>query len=359
MIISGWFANIVSVYVANYMNVQFDNLPPVRQTGVASRGARRRVLPWLLLAVVAAGSALGIAVWYGAGQSPPPRSTRSILPVHVPELPNNRIKPLTPEQALTANAAVPRSGEPVEPAPVFKLPATSAGELARASALDCLSAAVYYEAASEPLQGQRAVAQVVLNRVRHPAFPKSVCGVVYQGADRRTGCQFTFSCDGSLARHPSERGWQLARAVAAAALDGSVERSVGMATHYHTVWVVPYWADSLTKIGVVGAHIFYRWPGFWGRPAAFNGRYVGEDQAGSALNDAVGGLAPASGFRDPAGAPVPLSAILADHSKGQLALPDGLAQNAPLAADRDRGALVTDEARGVLIPGHQTLSVKP
>ena len=97
-----------------------------------------------------------------------------------------------------------------------------------------------YEAGDDPA-GQRAVAQVVLNRVRHPAFPKTVCGVVFEGQDRTTGCQFTFSCDGALTRwSPSPALWTAARQIATAALTGTVYRPVGYATHYHTDWVVPY-----------------------------------------------------------------------------------------------------------------------
>jgi hypothetical protein len=115
---------------------------------------------------------------------------------------------------------------------------------------------------------------VVLNRVRHPAFPKSVCGVVFQGAERPTGCQFTFTCDGSLGRKPSAEGWRAARKIAEAALAGAVYAKAGQATHYHTRWVVPYWASELAKIGDVGAHIFYRWQGPWGQPAAFKAAYT-------------------------------------------------------------------------------------
>ena len=120
------------------------------------------------------------------------------------------------------------------------------------SALDCLTQAVYYEAGFESEAGKRAVAQVVLNRVRHPAFPKSVCGVVYQGSERTTGCQFSFTCDGSLARIPARTAWGSARQVAQSALSGWVERSVGTATHYHANYVVPYWASSLDKIVQIG-----------------------------------------------------------------------------------------------------------
>jgi hypothetical protein len=142
-------------------------------------------------------------------------------------------------------------------------------------ALRCLTQAIYYEAASEPDAGQRAVAQVVLNRVAHPAYPDTVCGVVYQGSERRTGCQFTFTCDGSLARQPVRVFWDRARRVALAALSGAVYKPVGLATHYHTVQVHPYWAASLDRVGTIGAHTFYRWRGTAGRPAAFHFTYAG------------------------------------------------------------------------------------
>lgn len=139
----------------------------------------------------------------------------------------------------------------------------------RERALSCLTAAVYYEAASEPDDGQRAVAQVVLNRMAHPAYPKSVCGVVFQGSERATGCQFTFTCDGALMRKPSRYFWSRAEAVARAALGGYVYAPVGLATHYHTFAVHPYWADSLNFIGQIGAHRFYRMHGPAGDSGAF------------------------------------------------------------------------------------------
>lgn len=141
-------------------------------------------------------------------------------------------------------------------------------------ALQCLTAAIYYEAASESDAGQRAVAQVVLNRVTHPAYPNTVCGVVYQGSER-PGCQFSFACDGSLARKPMRAFWDRARRVAADALAGYVYAPIGLATHYHTTAVHPYWAPSLDFIGTIGAHRFYRWAGAAGRPAAFTARYAG------------------------------------------------------------------------------------
>lgn len=145
----------------------------------------------------------------------------------------------------------------------------------RGRALQCLTAAIYYEAASEPDAGQRAVAQVVLNRVAHPAYPKTVCGVVYEGSERSTGCQFSFTCDGSLARRPARLFWDRAENVARAALAGYVYAPVGLATHYHTVQVHPYWAPSLNYLGTIGAHRFYSFRGPAGSPASFRFAYAG------------------------------------------------------------------------------------
>ncbi len=140
----------------------------------------------------------------------------------------------------------------------------------------CLAEAVYYEAGFEPVDGQRAVAQVVLNRVRDSNFPDTVCGVVYQGWWRRTGCQFSFVCDGSLVRRPpGDDEWTRARAVADQALNGYVAVAVGTATHYHTDYVKPYWGKSVVEVAQVGTHIFYRWPGKAGEVAALSRPYAG------------------------------------------------------------------------------------
>lgn len=145
----------------------------------------------------------------------------------------------------------------------------------RTRAIDCLTAAVYYEAASEPDQGQRAVAQVVLNRVAHPAYPDTVCGVVYQGSERSTGCQFSFSCDGAIGRRPNPFFWERARRTAKAALSGYVEPAVGLATHYHTIQIHPYWAPSLNHITTIGAHRFYSFKGKAGQAGTFRFAYAG------------------------------------------------------------------------------------
>jgi hypothetical protein len=126
--------------------------------------------------------------------------------------------------------------------------------------LDCLSRAVYYESRSEDLVGQVAVAEVVMNRVHDPRFPKSICGVVYQGQYRETGCQFTFTCDGSVRVKPSGDAWDRAKAVALHVMLGLNKAVTNGATHYHTDYVNPYWAPGLVETAEIGQHIFYRFP---------------------------------------------------------------------------------------------------
>ncbi len=176
-----------------------------------------------------------------------------------------KVYALPQEAARALNAEIPFSRLPNPAARPFVF-AGSPNDLARA--IDCLAAAQIYEAGDDAV-GEKAVAQVVLNRVRHPAFPKTVCGVVFQGQERTTGCQFTFSCDGALARTPSPGAWERARDIARGALAGQVFKAVGYATHYHTNWVVPYWSGSLDKVTAVGTHLFFRWTGWWGTPPAF------------------------------------------------------------------------------------------
>lgn len=135
--------------------------------------------------------------------------------------------------------------------------------------LECLTQAVYYEARGEGRSGMEAVAQVVLNRVRHPAFPKSVCGVVFQGAARRTGCQFSFTCNGAMRGRVNPAAWNRARSIASAALSGSVSVAVGSATHFHTTGVAPGWRNSLIRVGQVGSHVFYRFGGRAGSVSTF------------------------------------------------------------------------------------------
>jgi spore germination cell wall hydrolase CwlJ-like protein len=146
------------------------------------------------------------------------------------------------------------------------------GALDSARDLDCLADAVYYEARGETPAGQAAVAQVVLNRVRHPAFPKSVCAVVFQGAQGGSGCQFSFACDGSMNRSREPTAWRRSREVAAHALSGFVMPGVGNATHFHVAGLDPGWGPRLLRVAQIGLHVFYRFGGYAGSPNSFNGR---------------------------------------------------------------------------------------
>ena len=161
---------------------------------------------------------------------------------------------LTMEEAREFNNAVPFVEGPLKPARSYVFKGSSASRL---QATECLATAALYEAGRDE-EGQKAVMQVVLNRVRSRGFPGTVCGVVYQGSSRKTGCQFTFTCDGSLKRRPVKDGWAAARKRARRALGGYVFAEVGTATHYHTDWIVPWWSSSLAKIAQIDTHIFYR-----------------------------------------------------------------------------------------------------
>ncbi|HEV7313370.1 cell wall hydrolase [Sphingopyxis sp.] len=191
----------------------------------------------------------------------------------VPEVAPMELAPVTEADARAQNAEVALITKGFVAARPFVY---AGGGDAKARARDCLAAAMIYEAGDDA-KGQQAVGQVVINRARHPAFPKSICGVVFQGSERTTGCQFTFTCDGALGRRYSDAAWQRARNNADLMLSGSTYPPVGLATHYHTDWVRPYWSDSLEKIAIVDTHLFFRWPGYWGTPGAFRGAVSGSD----------------------------------------------------------------------------------
>ena len=231
----------------------------------------------LASAIAAGGAALSTPTLSGVSSAEPDKA--------VPAPPPLLVRKIAPTDALLVNGKIPLSAGPNPAAPPFSI--AKLDQATRTRALECLTSAIYYEAGQESADGQRAVAQVVLNRARHPAFPSSVCGVVYQGSTRSTGCQFTFTCDGSLQRRPDAAGWARARKVAEAALNGAVFGPVGMATHYHANYVVPYWASTLAKNAVIGAHLFYRWAGGWGKPAAFTQRYARLEPNAAGLRSAA------------------------------------------------------------------------
>jgi spore germination cell wall hydrolase CwlJ-like protein len=170
---------------------------------------------------------------------------------------------LSDERVFASMAAV-RSASAAAP---FRL--TDGDPGSRRRALRCLTAAAYYEGRSESEEGQRAIVQVVLNRVRHYAYPSTICGVVFQGSDRRIGCQFSFTCDGSLDRRREPAPWRRAEGLAREAIDGSVYAPVGWATHYHRHDVRPAWASSLRALPAIGVHQFYVWQGSAGEANAF------------------------------------------------------------------------------------------
>lgn len=188
-------------------------------------------------------------------------------------------------------------------------PAVLAGDQARA--VDCMTAAIAYEAGYEPLAGREAVAQVILNRLREPRFPKTVCGVVFEGSQRRTGCQFTFTCDGSLTRRLRSDVVDAARATAVSVLDGLTPDRVRGATHYHANYVNPYWASTGQVTARIGAHLFYRMPTDAGRLAG--GPVITRGEPEFVAAELVSALAPAqrlavhsrsrTAMRQPAAAP--------------------------------------------------------
>jgi spore germination cell wall hydrolase CwlJ-like protein len=237
-------------------------------------------LPMLLFAASCVPQAM-------ANEAPQQLTAAALAKADASSIPTAAVEP-PPLPELAQDIAV---GSPAHP---FDL--RQASDHDAQTALECLTAAIYYEARSESEGGQRAVAQVVLNRVRHPAFPKSVCGVVYQGSNRSTGCQFSFTCDGSLARLRQPGPWERARRIAAEALSGYVYDPVGLATHYHTTAIHPWWADALTKAVTIGNHIFYRWRGEWGDPKSFRRPYVGaEAYAAWHASQPADGAAPVDG----------------------------------------------------------------
>src|SRR5690606_5661479 len=117
----------------------------------------------------------------------------------------------------------------------------------------------YFEARGEPVKGQAAVAQVILNRVRNPAYPDTICGVVYQNKNWRNRCQFSFACDGIKDRVANRQHFRIAQEVAMAVTAGKIWLDeVGTATHYHATYVHPRWAKTMDQVKKIGRHIFYR-----------------------------------------------------------------------------------------------------
>ena len=143
-------------------------------------------------------------------------------------------------------------------APAVTAIASNADQVADKDDLTCLAQAIYYEARGETEEGQRAVGNVVLNRVADPHYPKTVCDVVFQNEHARHRCQFSFACDGLSDNPPDTRAWRHAKRLAAALMTSKRKDDTGHATHYHAVYVQPAWAATLEQTVDIGRHIFYR-----------------------------------------------------------------------------------------------------
>ena len=305
---------------------QVDAEPKLAMSGLQKSRARRRLAALLAILAVPAmaapgdfgampGDAASDGVSFDAGEPPTQpmgfdqrgMSFPGSAFFYLADPPEAALIALPASDPLEAGALGSRAvGAVIDPGPAAaSFTAAEGVHLNRST--QCLAQAIWYEAASEGEAGQRAVAQVVLNRVAHPAWPSSVCGVVYEGSQRSTGCQFSFTCDGSMARRVPETSvgrtrqskWSKARAIAREALEGSVYAPIGHATHYHTLWVDPYWAKTLDPVGVIGAHRFYRLRGEQGQARAFSATYAGVEPAAPLANtqiapepDTVARLAP-------------------------------------------------------------------
>ncbi len=173
--------------------------------------------------------------------------------------PHVELAPSSGETVANKGEVTGEDKRPMSPAERLKLTGT-----ARAKAEKCLSNAIYFEARGEPVRGQIAVAQVVLNRVFSPFYPNDVCGVVYQNAHRHLACQFTFACDGIPDVVTEPDAWIRAKRIAADMLDGKLWMpEVSKSTHYHAAWVRPSWVGEMKRIFKFGIHTFYR-PRNWG-----------------------------------------------------------------------------------------------
>ncbi len=235
-----------------------------------------------LVGAIALGSSAGLVVGgaYLAGSSVETRPVRPVPAVagslQAARAPAPHTANVAPSPMVLASGAS-RSATPRQ-LPLrdrFRVAAEAIGAAARPfhfqtvadapSDLHCLTEAVYFEARGEAPAGQQAVAQVVLNRVRHPAFPKTICAVVHQHTG--SGCQFSFAC-GSQQAALNSVAWRRAQTIASSEMHGAVMTAVGDATHFQAARASPF--AGLLKVAQVGAHIFYRFGGHAGTPAMFH-----------------------------------------------------------------------------------------
>ena len=231
--------------------------------------ARLRARTAVYLAAISVSVAAGVGGAYLAGQALADK-TGAAKPAQLAAASHGALGAASQHPAGQGAASPPPPGLFHRTAFEASAPFQFADIAASAHDLDCLTAAVYYEARGETAAGQAAVAQVVLNRVRHPAFPKTVCGVVYQGAGSGA-CQFSFACDGAADRRREPEAWARARAIAQHALDGYVMTGVGHATHFHLASLGVAWSGQMIRIAQVGQHVFYA---FGGRHSALTAKGV-------------------------------------------------------------------------------------
>ncbi|MBX7482604.1 cell wall hydrolase [Qipengyuania qiaonensis] len=259
----------------------------------------RQVVPMLAFGALVLVPFLGLGLFGNLPSSPqnsgPAKTVAGTSAAEVAALPATAedtvvTSELDAADAKSRNAAVDFASIGPGSARPFRFVGSSAD---RIRARDCLALAGMAEAGGGN-EDQRAVMQVVLNRARHPAFAKTICGVVFEGSQRPTGCQFSFTCDGSLARRYSDAAWRMARARADAMLDGATDATIGNATHFHADYVYPWWSDKLDKVAKVGPHIFFRWRGFWGSGNALSARYRGDEPDWTALRTTAQAVAAAN-----------------------------------------------------------------
>ncbi len=187
--------------------------------------------------------------------------------------PDFKLSALLPDRRMPGGVPDLEDGESVAPKGEVtgegRRPKTPAERLGlegklRAKHEKCLADAVYFESRGEPLKGQEAVAQVVMNRVFSGKYPDNVCGVVYQNSHRYLACQFTFACEGKKLIVDEPDMWEQAKRIARDTLDGKIwVKEVGKSTHYHAYWVRPSWVNEMRRLYKFGVHTFYR-PRAWG-----------------------------------------------------------------------------------------------
>jgi hypothetical protein len=226
------------------------------------------VLTTASLAFADEGQSRSAQIYFGAGTLDAPNGLEAWAPGAEPVLATPSFDGGIKLAALEQTGADGVRESVADDAPNPKSPAQRLGltGTARSKAEKCLTEAVYFEARGEPLRGQQAVAQVVMNRVFSGYYPNNVCGVVFQNASHYLACQFTFACEHKdLSRIDEPDMWEQAKRIAKDELDGKIWLSdIGHATHYHAYWVHPSWVHEMTKLYKLGVHTFYR-PRAWGK----------------------------------------------------------------------------------------------